>query len=409
MKPAVIAYAFDLDRVHFFERSRGALAACGVELVLISNRPALARQYPMLRCLSRPVRAFAPADDLLIKDSLEYRVGNHDLHSARRLVCALDDCLEKLQGEYFCQAVFIWNGSALPERVMARFARQRDIGTVFFENSNFPGRMIIDGEGVNAQCSIARDPEKLRNYPSPLTPDEFEQWRQEYIASQRQSHKVHQAKGVRQINWSFLYDAVMQLAGGVPKYEMFPLLTKVVRKVDALLYRPQNCVLERLPKRFVFLPLQVQSDTQLIFNSDMDNEGAIEHIAKRLEPGQVLVVKQHPAEPDRRAQRHYSEVIAKFGALEAGNNTFELMLAAEKVYTINSTAGLQAKLMGKPVECLGRAVFAEMNDEELNCYAHGFLFPIDLFDDTPVSQESLQEIFNRVELQIGIGAAGAAR
>lgn len=408
MKAAIIVYAFDLDRVQFFERFRGALVACGVELIIISNRPALARQYPILRCLSRPVRAFAPADDLLIKDSLEYRVGNHDLCSARRLVCALDDCLERLQGEYSCRAVFIWNGSALPERVMSRFAQRHGIGAVYFENSNLPGRMIIDGEGVNAQCSIARDLSKLRNYPSPLTSDEFEEWKKRYIASQRQSHKVHQARGVQQVNWSFLYDAVMQIINGVPKYEMYPMLTKVVRKLDAWFYRPRNHILDSLPERFVFLPLQVQSDTQLIFNSDMDNEGAIEHIVKRLEPGQVLVVKQHPAEPGKRAQRHYSEVIAKFGALEASNNTFELMLAAEKVYTINSTAGLQAKLMGKQVECLGKAVFEEMNDDELNHYAHGFLVSIDLFESTPISQVSLREILNRSRHEVGITATGIA-
>ncbi|CAA0118129.1 capsular polysaccharide export protein, LipB/KpsS family [Zhongshania aliphaticivorans] len=396
MKAAIFAYAFDLDRVQFFERFRDALAACGLELVLISNRPALARQYPLLRCLSRPVRAFALGDDLLIKDSLEYRVGNRDIRSARRLVCALDDCLDGLRREYSCQAVFIWNGSALPERVMTRFARQQDIGTVYFENSNFPGRMIIDGEGVNAQCSIARNPSALRNYPSPLTSDEFEQWKQGYIVSQRQSHKVHQAKGVRQINWSFLYDAFMQVVNGVPKYEMYPLLTKAVRKLDALLYRPQNHVLESLPERFVFLPLQVQSDSQLIFNSEIGNEEAIAHIAGSLEPGQVLVVKQHPAEPNKRAQRRYSEVIAKFDALEISNNTFELMLAAEKVYTINSTAGLQAKLMGKPVECLGRAVFAGMNDEELNCYIHGFLSHVEFFDSvSDLAERDVNSVLSR--------------
>lgn len=396
MKSAIFAYAFDEARAVFFERFRSALQAQGIELVVISNRPALARLYPQVRILARPRSKPHERDNDIIHDCLEYRVGNRNLIAAQRFICALEDCLQILSGEYEPLAVFIWNGSDLPGRVMARFAREKNVRTLFFENSNISGKMIVDTEGVNAQCSVARDPSLLKNYPSPLSAEQFSAWKQEYIASQLCTHKVHQAKNVRQIHWSFLSDRAVQLLHGIPQYEKYPFLMKAFRKIDAVFYRPRDLVLDVLPRRYVFLPLQVQSDTQLIFNSEIDNLKAMRLVFERLEPGQKLVVKQHPAEPDKRVQRHYSRIIAENGGIETTNNTFDLILNAEKVFTINSTAGLQAKLMGKPVECLGQAVFAAMDDCDLNRYIHGFMVPVEFFRANPLIESEVDAMLARI-------------
>lgn len=393
-KKVIIAYAFDESRMIFFERFRAALGQRGIELVVVSNRPALGRRNLAAQCLSRP-RTMSADDDALIRNSLEYCVGNRDRRSASRLCRSLDEFLEDVRRRVDIVGAFIWNGSGLAERVITRFAKGYGIATAYFENSNIPGRMIVDSEGVNAQCSVARDPCLLDLYSSALSEEEFENWKRGYIADQMRSHKVHQASSVRRVNWSFLSDILSQWRRGIPQYETYPFLTKALLKLDALFYRPPNRHLDNLPERFVFFPIQVESDTQLIFNSDLGNEEALKIVSSRLEPGQKLVVKQHPAEPNKQVQRRYARIVARIGGIEADNNTFELMQAAEKVYTINSTAGLQAKLMGKPVECLGRAVFAQLDDKALNRYIHGFLASIEFFDTNHITEAQLEDLFSR--------------
>ena len=70
----------------------------------------------------------------------------------------------------------------------------------------------------------------------------------------------------------------------------------------------------------------------------------------------MLVFKEHPSSPIR-----YPDLHERSGPRERfanGNDTQTLIEDADAVITVNSTVGLEAILLGKPVLVLGRAFYA---------------------------------------------------
>ena len=116
-----------------------------------------------------------------------------------------------------------------------------------------------------------------------------------------------------------------------------------------------------VPVRYVLVPFQVDSDTQLLRHSpwvaDMRALFALLEsllpVARALE--RVLLCKPHPASPfdysdlRARAQPHLRFV--------DDHDCAALVSGADGVLTINSTVGLEAVLAGKPVLALGEAFY----------------------------------------------------
>jgi capsular polysaccharide export protein len=115
-----------------------------------------------------------------------------------------------------------------------------------------------------------------------------------------------------------------------------------------------------LDSKFLFVPLQYQGDSQLrIFGGLCRNlELTINHLinaAQDLPAGWHLRVKEHPSDPF--TIRPYLE--AKCGALpiyiDNTTDTFAQVRAAKAVITVNSSVGLEALMLGKPVVVMGEA------------------------------------------------------
>ena len=118
---------------------------------------------------------------------------------------------------------------------------------------------------------------------------------------------------------------------------------------------------------FVF-PMQIEADYQIRAYSEFNNlEEALRRIigsfAGHAPEGCRLVVKVHPLDPFLRpwprvirgmAQRHSAEDRVLF---VDGGSFEELCSAASGVVTINSTCGVSAIKLGKPVIALGEALF----------------------------------------------------
>lgn len=116
---------------------------------------------------------------------------------------------------------------------------------------------------------------------------------------------------------------------------------------------------------YVFVPLQVANDTQILHNSEYiyDMYSLVRCVARGIPSNKFrIVVKDHPHD---RASFHFERFR---GALEKEftNIVFvrnipsiQLVSRAEAVVTINSTVGWEAVLCRKPVFCLGRAWYAK--------------------------------------------------
>jgi capsular polysaccharide export protein len=121
----------------------------------------------------------------------------------------------------------------------------------------------------------------------------------------------------------------------------------------------------RLLRPYVFIPLQVARDTQVLHNSEYihDMLSLVRFVARNIPSDKFrIVVKDHPI--DRAVfpfERFRGSLEKEFNNIVFVRNTPSIPLSrmAEAVVTINSTVGWEAVLCRKPVFCLGRAWYAK--------------------------------------------------
>jgi capsular polysaccharide export protein len=298
--------------------------------------------------------------------------------------------------------VLLWNGGGVAGAAIRNFARQNGIPTGFLEIANIAGKLFVDPEGVNARASIAREPDRLLHYPA--DPARFEAWRAAYLETKLNSHIIPQAMSVQPVNWWRLAD----LAGawlGVPDIAMESLNAKfqriVLRRGAASAMLPEDSFDPRATD-YVFFPLQLSNDTNVVLNSSVGNEQALKKAAAEAHArGCRLVVKLHPAETDRNFVRRIGALKQSIDFLVSRANTFVLIANAQLVVTINSTVGIEARLLGRPVEVYGRALYGGFSDAHLRHYLLGWLLDIDAFGGGAISPESAAAILERAGAETG--------
>lgn len=115
-----------------------------------------------------------------------------------------------------------------------------------------------------------------------------------------------------------------------------------------------------LEQGYIFIPFQVDYDTQIISHSPwVNNMEELYFIAERLLaslPAKVrIIIKEHP-----KSARNYEYLHRKNPRIifENSKETDVLILNSEVVITVNSTVGLEGIIKDKPVLVLGNAFYA---------------------------------------------------
>ncbi len=120
-----------------------------------------------------------------------------------------------------------------------------------------------------------------------------------------------------------------------------------------------------LPDQYIFLPLQVHDDSQILIHSPRFKDmislvefcaDAVSQLNRKQKTNYKLVVKEHPSDYRR---IDYSQLRTKYqDVLFANfNNTAELIKNSIAVITVNSTVGIESLLYYKPVVTLGNAFY----------------------------------------------------
>lgn len=286
--------------------------------------------------------------------------------------------------------VLTWNGASV-SGVAARAIKQHypETKLLFLEIANLPGKIFVDPKGVNAQSSLYRDPLLLDLYDLP-SDKEFSEWTENYVAEKsKPSYVAPQAK--KQALGAFALIDFFYSAVFGNNYFGSPVL----KIKNYLGYKNENKVQVDYVKHsevglFAFLPLQVSNDSQILINSDVDNVDAIRLISSR---ESCLLVKPHPAERD--TSYLAQAVLGMSNVSVTDENTFDLIRASSKVYTINSTVGLEALILGKNVEFLGRSYFSHFNNDRLKRYIFSFLINIDFFSESKISRLDAENVLSR--------------
>lgn len=312
--------------------------------------------------------------------SYEGKVGSITFDEAKDLYLGINIILKKEKSDKNFDHVWIWNGSNLVEKLIVLWCEKNSkskISYAFFEIANIPGKMFIDKAGVNAKSWLYHNIDYLESLDSPS--EEYFSWKRKFIEEKLQMHIVPQGRQRKAINPYFLLDRIgnflfrrTSLSGSEDFRKMFNFFSNNIRT-----YGFKE---EPLPMEFIFFPMQVSSDTQCLINSELSLVEAFDKVYEiAANEGVSLVVKPHPAEKNWSLANNLITKFAAKGVIFSNQNTFHLISKSLKIVTINSSVGLEAKILGKSVVCLGNAIYESMTTSTLDKYLCNYLYEFDYF------------------------------
>lgn len=386
----IIFFVDSIERFVFFRRLYDALKR-EENIVMYTCEP-----FVWLRCISLGIRC-----ELLYKNmkkkvpreleeesALSIEVLNREIseENARRDFFSIIDLMAIKLDIIKVRKVIIWNGQQLFCRAAAYFAKKNNLALVYLELSNLPNKLFRDLNGVNANSSLTKKISDL-DCLSDVTVDYHEAW--------KISYRKYKEKPIPQERLK-------------KKYLFFSLLNLLIKKIYPSLLNSGlslrmartkrfNVKVDKIPHdKFVFLPLQVSTDTQIKLHSTFDNIQAISRAKGLAESRNCdLVVKMHPAERNAGELKKVLAAKNSIGFFLTNENTNKLILNSEFVVTINSTVGLEAMIEGREVITLGSCFYKDFDQVRLRKYVHSFLIHgIDYFSKKPIKKIDAIKIIN---------------
>jgi len=202
--------------------------------------------------------------------------------------------------------ILIWGGGKFRQRIALQIATVCNVQIYYFENGLLPKTKVLDKKGINYNNSVPREREFYECYKGDLE---------------------------------------------LPK-ELVPRVSKHVEKF--------NSQKEALPKKYIFVPFQVDYDTQIITNSPwIKNMRELFHVIQKIavKSDYHFVLKEHPSSSINYPYL-YKEV-DKIHNVSFHNAylTQELIENSSAVITVNSTVGVESLLFHKKVIVLGEAFY----------------------------------------------------
>ncbi len=400
MKIAI--YCNNLVQLDFFLRFTTVFLERGWQIIFLSNRLSVilkarrSGEEAFLLCGYGKGGPSVSVDDY--EFTFEVRQNILSSKKARRLAARVEAAALSFCHKYMPDQLWLWNGCNLVRQTLVSVAQKHGIKPLFFEVGNFPGKLFVDPEGVNCRSRYARHRQGLKKNPMPLTLSAFHLWKASYLDSKRKKHTVPQAVMSVNFNLGFAYDLIgFWMLGAITSEPSRPFWKTVDFVQRRLLKLPLESFDPARNSGYVFFPLQVSTDSQVLWNSDISQADALKKAADSARnEGRVLVVKPHPAEPHWSALREILKFKNEFNFKLVDGNTFSLMQHCSRVITLNSTVGLEAMLLDKPVEIFGRSHYAGFNEVDLAIYIMDFLLDIDFFSNAPISESQLESILTRV-------------
>ena len=337
------------------------------------------------------------------KNTVEYKTAIYDEKYLKSIYIYIYNILYKIYNRKPFGYIFLWNGTSIYDLPGIDFSKKYNIKTLFFEIGNIPSKIFIDRMGTNANSELYKNVCILDKFN--IDNDIYNTWKKEYLAIKLNKHIVPQSKKINLKKSLFLkLMSIINLFGGVFYTHVgdgyYNLLNKIKNKIMFLKDNRLKIKYDKVnysSMEYIFFPLQVSNDSQILIHSDISLMDAILYVIKEAkEKNLELVIKPHPAEHNKEIFREIYKLKEKHKFYFINDNTFKLIKYAKKVVTINSTVGLEAKICGKDVEILGRAFYKDFTEEDLRRYILGYLVNIDYFSDEKISEEAIKELEKRM-------------
>lgn len=322
--------------------------------------------------------------------------GVMDSLSAKRSVIGFDQLCSRLFSEFDVQMMVIPSGRMLSHKVMREYSLKYKIPSIYIGYGNFPGKTFLDCQGTDKASFLYGNVSCLSDYEVDV--DRYHNWSKDYISQKMENHVVPQS---RKFDFKFLIKRVLRtfvcnlenFLGVAHDIDYkFTMLSGKMRSINALYVKdvPED--------DYVFFPMQLSNDAQVVLNYKGTIYDALsEAISIANAENLPLVVKTHPAEVDPNINLHLNELSEKGIIILSNSNTFKLINKSNYVITINSTVGMESRLLNKKVIFLGDSLFERIPDEYLGNYLMGYLFDLDYFNQDLL----LRNDFNKLDRILG--------
>ncbi|HUW58892.1 MAG TPA: glycosyltransferase [Planctomycetota bacterium] len=374
--PRILIVLANPLQVPFFTTLAGLLETHGAHVRFLSTDYTIARQAWKLgrrapNVMHTPVPRHDPArhsEGVSLENVCRYVLAHPSLEVHYLTLFDQADRLVRAYGRHFDRVkpdlVLGWNGTIPRIRAAMKLAEARGIPTLCFEQGSFRNTLICDPKGVNYEGSM-RD----FQVPTDFNRERIDAFLTRFASQPRWRRKPSgfsgEALASALINFfprrspfhpahHFDHDRAVHPVRFLRRVRQYLKLALGSRETS-------RTTDTRLPGQFIFLPLQVHDDTQIIVHSPLirSMEDLVDETLEALPEGWPLVVKSHPADEGRRDYRVIEEMLEgpAHHFLRTGD-TLELVKRSSCVVTVNSTVGLEALALGKPVVVLGDAVYA---------------------------------------------------
>lgn len=338
-------------------------------------------------------------DRVRLSKTISVLNGRQTLDDAIKNYCAVKMSLySKIIHNIGCNdTVIVFNGNHASAIATTDFFNSKDAKTLYAEISNLPDKMVFDPKGVNAQSILYSNPEVLDSLES-VSDAQHEAWVNDYIAYKEKP--IPQSKiNVPTYLLLAVDDIFARLFKNIIKEDSLSFIDKV--KMFRSKFKSRKILNSAehadLTQPYIFFPTQVTSDTQLRINSDIDNLQAMNFILDR-EKDIDIYVKIHPAESNISTIDYFLELAKKKRIQIVSNNTIDLIKNAQRIYTVNSTVGLEALIFEKELTVLGRAIYSNFDKTRLRIYIHRYLMDLNYFCENTLTEIHFDKLSKLSEL-----------
>lgn len=390
----IVTYADTLEKISFFERFYPAVREFGCEIVLLTNRvSALFLSHNItIRLVTKTDQAKNGEEIPLTREVSD---GSLTQNESEILFWSVYNAAKREVENNIIECIFIFGGTNTPEKAMQRLANDYGIKTLFFELSNIPGKIFVDPVGTNADSSLSKDNTIIDKYAA--NDSDYDAWKELYLAN-KNKYKLNPPQALKQRTYNpfYIVDHIGFKLFNVPYEDNRSFLGKLQRKLDRntlIVYDDYNLS----AGNYIFFPMQVSNDAQILFYSGMNNAEGIEYaVAAANREGKTLLVKPHPAEVNPNEISRILDLKKEHKFLFVNYPAVDILNYCDNVITINSTVGLEAMIMGKKVEFLGKTFYKTFTEARLKKYIMSYLIDFDFYLPEPITAEHINKMLQRI-------------
>ena len=274
------------------------------------------------------------------------------------------DLIDKYISSKEIDVVILYNGGSVIEQLMLYICRKNGIETFFLEEGYFrPYTITVDKKGINYDSSIPRD----RDFYEKIKVLDFEKKIGIFGLKDISFKNMESENKFNKIGRKVL-NTLGFFLNFKNEHKMNTIRGYLVQEYNVLKFKKMKNENIILPKNYIFVPFQVHSDTQILFNSAQikSMEKLVEVIIRELDKYNknskeklAVIFKEHPKDIGRinykKLYKNYENKKEVIFLKKYDMN--KLIKNSQIVITINSTVGIEALSQYKKVITLGKAFY----------------------------------------------------